>query len=216
MKRRRLFAVIPAYNEERTISRVVKDVKKYVTEVIVVDDGSIDSTARDAELAGAIVVLQKNRGYDGAIDAGFKEASKRKADLIFTFDADGQHNPKDIKRIVSPILRGKADVVVGIRPFKQRFMEHFFAFYSKRKIGISDPLCGLKAYKIDVYRKSGHFDTIKSTGTQLMFEASNRRFRLAEVPVHCNRREDIPRFGRRVKGNYKILRSFIRILRMPN
>ncbi|MCG2828384.1 glycosyltransferase family 2 protein [Methanothermobacter sp. K4] len=109
----RIAAVIPAFNEEVAIGSVALLTGEHVDEVIVVDDGSSDRTAHVAEMAGARVIRHhKNMGKGAALKTGFEAAD---ADIVVTLDADGQHNPSEIPKLVEPILRGEADVVNGSR-----------------------------------------------------------------------------------------------------
>ena len=213
MAEKKVIAVIPALNEEKTVSKVITGVKKYVDEIILVDDASTDKTAIIAQRDGAIIVSHiKNEGYDKSIDDGFALAAKRGATIILTFDGDGQHNPEDIPEIVEPILNGEADVVVGKRPRYARLAEYLFAFIAKIKVKIDDPLCGLKAYHIKVYRDIGYFDRISSIGSQLMFNAKRRGYRVIQKNITLKEREGIPRFGRRIKANWKIFKAIIKTL----
>jgi len=213
MDKQKIVAVIPALNEEKTISKVIRGVKRYIDEIILVDDTSTDKTAFIAQQEGAIVLShEKNQGYDKSIDDGFALAAKRGATIILTFDGDGQHNPEDIPKIVEPILNGKADVAVGKRPHYARIAEHLFAFVAKIKANIDDPLCGLKAYHIRVYKDIKYFDRISSIGTQLMFNAKKRGYRVVQRNITLNERDDIPRFGRRVKANWKIFKAIVKTL----
>jgi glycosyltransferase involved in cell wall biosynthesis len=211
MAEEKITVVIPALNEEKTISGVINGVKKYVDEVILVDDASTDETANIARRDGAIVVTHsQNQGYDRSINDGFALAAKRGGVIILTFDADGQHNPMDIPRIVGPILNGEADVVVGKRPRHARITEYLFAFIAKIKANIEDPLCGLKAYHIGVYRDIGYFDRISSIGTQLMFNAKKKGYRVFQKDVVLlNRKKDISRFGEGIKANWKIFKAIV-------
>lgn len=100
-------AVIPAFNEELTIGSVVLKTRKYVDEVIVVDDGSSDTTAEVARLAGAVVVRNEiNRGKANALKRGFEELKGRDLSAVVILDADGQHEPQEIPKILEPVLRG--------------------------------------------------------------------------------------------------------------
>jgi len=205
-------AVIPAYNEEKTIADVIKNLKKYVDEIIVVDDASSDKTYEIAKLNSTKVVKHnKNMGYDKTIDDGFKEAVKRNASIIITFDADGQHVTEDIPKILDPIIKKEADVVVGIRPYKQRFSEKKFSRYTKNKIGVSDPLCGVKAYSTKAYSKIGYFDSLNSIGTELLFNYHKHGFKIKEVKISINKRDGKSRFGNAIQSNLKILKAFHRI-----
>jgi len=210
--KQKTIAVIPALNEEKTIGSVLTGLKKFVDEIVVVDDGSTDNTSEIAKKNSAIIVKNdKNLGYDKAIDNGFKEAAKKNASIIVTFDADGQHIPGDLKKILAPIKNNEASVVVGIRPYNQRLAEKKFARFSKRKIGVRDPLCGIKAYSIYAYKKIGYFDKINSIGTELMFNCHKNGFKIKEVKIGMNKRKDNPRFGNILKGNIKIFLAYLKI-----
>lgn len=109
-------AVIPAYNEENRITEVIQNAKKYVDEVIVIDDKSKDSTEKTARKAGAITKKHKiNLGAGGATRTGAELAIERGADIIITLDADGQHNPEEIPKLVEEIKDNGIDIVFGIR-----------------------------------------------------------------------------------------------------
>ena len=112
----RIIAGLPMYNEEETIGTVVTKVRDYIDEVICVDDGSSDSSARIAESCGAIVHRHRvNRGYGGALKTLFAKAREMNADALVILDSDGQHEPSDIPKLLEPILSGDADFVIGSR-----------------------------------------------------------------------------------------------------
>jgi hypothetical protein len=104
----------------------------------------------------------------------------------------------------------QADIVVGKRPYKARFMEYVFGNYGK-KYGFGDPLCGMKSYRINVYENIGFFDDITSIGTQLIFTAAKKGYKIKEVPIQLRRRKDVPRFGRKIKANIKLFSAYIRL-----
>jgi len=109
-------AGIPAYNEEGTIAKIVVNAKRHVDRLIVVDDGSTDDTKIIAENLGAIVLRHEtNRGKGEALKAIFAVARELGADVLVTLDADAQHDPNEIPRVIEPILNSTADVVVGSR-----------------------------------------------------------------------------------------------------
>ena len=211
----KIIAVIPAYNEGKTVRDVVKGLLPYVTEVIVVDDMSSDSTSDEARAGGATVLRHTvNGGYDKSIDDGFVEAAKRGADIIFTFDADGEHASEDVPRVLEPILNDKADIVAGQRPHTTHLGEKIFAVYMGLRYNVRDPLCGFKAYSRAVYDAVGHFDTTQSIGTDLMLQGLKKGFRLALVPIELRTRvDDTSRFYKRnFRANMKILRAMWRVL----
>jgi len=105
---------IPAFNEERTIAKVVLESQRFADKVVVCDDGSSDMTAEIAERLGADVARhERNLGYGAAIQSLFRRARELGADVLVTLDTDGQHDPSEVSDVVKPIVEGKADVVVG-------------------------------------------------------------------------------------------------------
>jgi len=204
--RHRVGIVIPALNESATISNIVKAALAYGLP-IVVDDGSTDDTAGLATEAGAIVVShEKNRGYDEALNSGFKKAAESDCETIITLDADGQHNPDLIGAFIEKIDAG-ADMVVGIRDHRQRLGEHLFAFYTNYRFGIRDPLCGIKAYRTGIYKALGHFDSYGSIGTELMIYAARKSYNIDQLPFEVMEREGQSRCGQTLQGNFKIFRA---------
>jgi glycosyltransferase involved in cell wall biosynthesis len=113
---KKIMAVIPAYNEAEHISQVVKLAQSYVP-VLVVDDGSVDETARLAEVAGAEVLRQPNQGKGSALRAGFLRAMDLGCDAVIALDADGQHDPKEIRKFLQAYSNSPADLIIGKRSF---------------------------------------------------------------------------------------------------
>lgn len=204
------YVVIPALNEEETLENVLSSISRYVRNIIVVDDFSKNKTSEIARKYAAVVRHEENKGYDQSLNDGFRLAKEKRAKIIITMDADGQHLAEDLPKMIEPILSGEADIVVGRRPYPARFMETVFARYGK-KYGINDPLCGFKAYSVKIYEGIGFFDTIKSIGTQLVFTAARKGYRIKEVPIQLRKRADVPRFGRKLKANLKLLAAYLRV-----
>jgi glycosyltransferase involved in cell wall biosynthesis len=206
MARPRVGIVIPALNEAASIGAVVAQAIRFGI-AIVVDDGSQDETGSVATSVGADVVRHEcNRGYDRAIDSGFARADALDCDIVVTMDADGQHNPLSLEHFITAIAEG-ADIVVGVRDRRQRFAEHAFGWISRRLWGIEDPLCGMKAYRIDTYRRLGHFDSYGSIGTELAIYAASQGYKFAQLPLRTRDRIGAPRFGRLLRANWLILRA---------
>jgi glycosyltransferase involved in cell wall biosynthesis len=158
-------AVVPAYNESRTVGRVVRAIHEDLPDfdVVVVDDGSTDDTAREAEAAGAAVVrLPFNLGIGGAVQSGFRYALERDYDFMAQIDGDGQHDPAEVRKLISTMdRRPEVDMVCGSRflrgstdhpeypaPISRRTGIHIFAFLLRRIVGpkISDPTSGFRIY----------------------------------------------------------------------
>jgi len=114
----RRLAIVPAFNEEEAIGRVVEEIRTYdpQLEVVVVDDGSHDRTQEVARSAGARVLrLPFNLGIGGAVQTGFRYAHENDFELAVRVDGDGQHDPAQLSAVIEPVLRGEADIVVGSR-----------------------------------------------------------------------------------------------------
>jgi glycosyltransferase involved in cell wall biosynthesis len=204
MERHKIAIIIPAFNEEITISKIIKESKQYGIP-IVINDGSEDLTKETSLNSGAYVVNHTtNLGYESSLNTGFEYAKKMGCKYIITIDADGQLPIKKIPVFIKKLNQG-ADVVIGRRNKKQRISEYIFSFFSSFKWGISDPLCGLKAYKIDLYNQLGAFHSFNSVGTQLAIFASKNKNNIKEVPIKIRKRKGKSRFGGSFKGNYKII-----------
>lgn len=127
---KKIFAIVPAYNEEKNVGKVVRGCKPYIDRVIVVDDASSDKTPEIAKKFGAEVIIHKhNRGVGGSIIDGFIEAVKNGADIMVVLAGDNQMDPKDIPTIVKPILDNKADFVKGTRFRKYKATKYGMPVY---------------------------------------------------------------------------------------
>ena len=111
---------LPAYNEEKNIASIILRLREMSNNIIVCNDGSMDLTAQIAERLGAIVINHpKNLGYGASIRSIFLKAKEMSADILVTFDADGQHRVEDINTVIEPIKKNNADIVIGSRFLKQ-------------------------------------------------------------------------------------------------
>ena len=192
-----VIVAIPAFNEEVAIGSVVLRSKKYADEVIVIDDGSADNTAEVAELAGAKVIRhEKNGGYGAAIRTCFKTARQISADIMIIIDADGQHSPDDIPKLVSEMLSSKADIVIGSRFVDGNETNQKIPAY--RKIGmkvldsatvagsglkVSDSQSGFRAYSRNAVSKIQIDDGGMGAGSEILIRASESNLKITEVPI---------------------------------
>ncbi|MCK5258596.1 MAG: glycosyltransferase family 2 protein [Thermoplasmatales archaeon] len=149
-------AIIPCYNEETTIGSIILKTKRYVDKVLVIDDGSIDETAKIAKDAGATVISHKiNRGKGDAILTGFRYALDHDFDYVVTIDGDGQHNPVEIPLLIGNIMNNGHDISLGFR------VGHDTEMPKWRKVGkrvldyatsfgsggfVTDSQCGFRAF----------------------------------------------------------------------
>jgi len=208
IKNNKLCILIPSYNEEKTIAKIIKTSLLY-GKVVVVDDGSTDRTAEISIQMGAIVVKhKKNLGYDSSLESGFKKASELQCKYLITIDADGQHDTKQIINFEKELINNSF-LVLGIRDSFPRMIEYFFSFYTNLIHGIKDPLCGFKGYNMLLYLEQGCFDNYKSIGTQLTLFGSRNKFKISQIPVKIQLRNGKSRYGKTLKSTYRIFRSVI-------
>jgi glycosyltransferase involved in cell wall biosynthesis len=170
--------IIPAYNEGNRISDVLVPLSDYDYEILVIDDGSTDDTIEVARGFGVTVVCQKNSGYISAIKSGLAHAT---GDILVTLDADGEHDPNEIPKIIKPILENKADIVLGKRNHIPRPSEKFLSWITSFKIPRHDTGTGFRAFK----RNFAHKLKIPGKcicGTSVL-EYYHLGARVAEVPI---------------------------------
>ena len=186
---------IPAYNEEKNIAKIIINSKEFADQIIVCDDGSTDSTVAIAESLGAIVIKHpKNLGYGSAIHSIFLKAKEINADILVTVDADGQHRTQDITKVIEPIKKGDADLIIGSRFLgvsEEKIPEY-------RKIGIkiitkvtnsslknkiTDSQSGFRAYSKKVISELNVSDMGMGISTEILIKSSSLGFRIAEVPI---------------------------------
>jgi len=192
-----IVACIPAYNEEKTIARIILQAQKHVDTVIVCDDGSTDMTGEIAHRLGAEVLHhERNLGYGAALLSLFKKAKDMNADVIVTLDADGQHNPTAIPAVAKPILENKADIVLGSRfleknsnvPAYRRFGIKLLTRMSNgsMKDQISDAQCGFRAYNKKAIEKLKLSEEGMGISAEILRRAGEEDLRVAEISVQVN------------------------------
>lgn len=175
--------MIPAYNESGRIGDTVLSLKNYVDEILVVDDGSMDSTAIEAEDAGAIVLRnQQNLGYIASIKLGFQAA---KGNIIVIIDADGELPAEKIPEFVSLIQDGSADMVQGRRSQPPRISEKFLSWLAQQKAPVGDSGTGMRALSKEL-AQALEIEGKCICGV-LSLEAAYRGARICEIPIHLNR-----------------------------
>jgi len=187
-----VLAGIAAYNEARYVGSIVLQARQYVEEVIVVDDGSTDNTARVAELAGATVIRHdENRGKGAAIQSILAEAKKRNPDVLVLLDADSQHNPNEIPALIKPVSEG-FDLVIGSReaqkdktPRYRRIGQKVISRSSRlaSKANISDSESGFRALS----PKAINDLELKAKGfaieSEMITRAADKNLKITEVPI---------------------------------
>ncbi|MBM3678865.1 MAG: glycosyltransferase family 2 protein [Actinobacteria bacterium] len=200
----RIVAVVPAFNEERSIGAVIREIRAFdpAMVVVVVDDHSSDGTAEAAEAEGAVVIrLPYNLGIGGAVQTGFKYAVREGFDTAVRLDGDGQHVAAELRRLLEPIARGEADIVTGSRfvgpagsyrpPLARRLGIHWFAnlvsVLTWRRV--TDTTSGFQALNrraIALFAVDYPTDYPEVEGTLLVLRSG---LRLREVQVEMRERE---------------------------
>jgi glycosyltransferase involved in cell wall biosynthesis len=198
----RILVVIPAYNEEVNVGKVIREVKKeagYV-DVLVVDDGATDATASAAAEAGAMVVrLPFNLGMFEAVRTGFVFAHRNGYDIAIQVDADGQHVPGEIAQLVEPVLKDGYDVVVGSRyledrgyktPLMRKVGIRLFAWLTSVALGqkITDTTCGFRAYGERAVRISARYDSTEFKDSVGLVVLGRAGLKIKEIPVTVRER----------------------------
>ena len=205
------FVIIPAFNEEKTIGKVVKSALQYVPNVLVADDGSSDNTSLIAKKAGAEVIQSPNNlGYDGILEMGFQSAVNKGATILISMDADGQHPPEVIEDMIRLVQINDFDIVVGIRKELPRLSERIFAFFTNIKFSINDITCGMKCYKASLYKKYRFKKDFNSIGTYLTLISLKKKYYVKKVYINTKSREDISRYGININSELKIIYSILR------
>ena len=187
---------LPAYNEEKNIASIIMKIKKISDQIIVCNDGSTDLTGPIAEKMGAIVVTHpKNLGYGSAIRSLFTKFIESDADILVTFDADGQHRVEDIETVIEPIIKNEADITIG-----SRFLgDNDTNVPTYRKIGIktitnltnvgtetklTDSQSGFRAYHKRVIPDIFPSEHGMGASTEILIKANKRGFRIREVSIN--------------------------------
>ena len=185
---------MPAYNEEKIITQVIHGLKKHSFQnIIVIDDGSEDNTSKIAKQEGVIVYRHPiNRGLGGALGTGIKAGILEDADIIVTFDSDGQHDPRDINRVIAPIVKGKAQVVIGSRlinpkgmPWIRRIGNFGLNIITYVLFGIwtTDSQSGLRAFSNKAARKIQIHTNRMEVSSEIIREIGRNKLKFIEVPI---------------------------------
>lgn len=208
--------VIPAYNEGTVVHGVVDRVRRVCANVVVVDDGSADNTAESAKLAGATVVRHAiNLGQGAALQTGILCALDRGARYIVTFDADGQHDPDDIGRLVSALEGEKFDVALGSRfagmavnmPTSRRWMLHAAraANFFLTGLMLSDAHNGARAFTRSAARKIRIRQAQMAHATEIIAQVAQHQLSFVEVPVTIRYTDYSLEKGQKLSNSFNIL-----------
>ena len=214
--------IIPAYNEERSISSVIKDIPELVNEIIVVNNGSTDKTAEQAEKAGATVLSEHRKGYGYACLKGIEHitASEEKADIVVFLDGDYSDYPEELVKVIEPIQKEGMDMVIGARVKEKREAgamtpQQIFGnalactlmkwFYGARYTDLGP----FRAIKYDTLMGLNMEDKTYGWTVEMQLKALKSNLSYTEVPVKYRNRIGVSKVSGTVKGTvmagYKIL-----------
>ena len=185
--------VVPAYMEEKKINDVISRILKYVSDVVVIDDGSTDRTSEQAADAGAKVVRhERNMGKGAALNTGFNYAREQNFDYLITMDADGQHDPADIPRFIEAYLRTGIPVLIGNRmwhlkdmPIVRQMTNRFMSWYLSKLMRqyVPDTQCGFRLYRSDVIPFVSAHAKRFAAESEILLHIIARGIRIDSVPI---------------------------------
>lgn len=185
---------IPAFNEERFIGSVVIKALQYTNDVIVIDDGSSDSTAYIAEQAGGKVLRHDlNKGKSEAVNTALAYARHNGSDALVFIDGDGQHKPDEITQVLAPVLGKEADMVIGSRflsiksdiPGYRRVGQHAFTSVTNAaaNVPVTDSQSGFRAFSRKAIEALHFNGTGLSVESEMQFQAKEHDLVIAEVAI---------------------------------
>ncbi|QQG52671.1 MAG: glycosyltransferase family 2 protein [Candidatus Falkowbacteria bacterium] len=207
--------IIPAYNEAKNISEVIKRVNPFVDEIVVIDDGSQDEIAIIAQQAGATVLRHSiNRGQGAALQTGNEYALKRGADIVIHFDADNQFQAEEIPELTAPIESGQAEAVLGSRflskksdlpalkkklimPLARLINRWFF------NIRLSDPQSGFRVLSRGAVEKIEITNDRMAHCSEILHQLFKNKIKTVEVPITVVYHE----FGQKFSGGVRIIKD---------
>ncbi len=211
-----IFIIIPAYNESEIIKEVVKGVLDLGYSVLVVDDGSaIPVKTLLHDLPVYLLRHKVNLGQGAALQTGFEFALQKNASLIVTFDADGQHDPTDIGKLLPPIHDRKADVVLGSRfindtaeniPSGRRTAIQFARFVNYLFTGLllTDAHNGMRAMNKEAAAKINLQENRMAHATEIITQIRKHKLKFCEVPVTIRYTEYESKKGQRITHGFRI------------
>lgn len=226
----KIIVIIPAFNEEQSIGKVVTAIpRNWVSEIIVVDNNSSDRTATQAEQAGATVVFQPQKGYGNACLAGMEYVAQlpQKPDIIVFIDGDFSDYPEELPIVVAPIIESDYDLVIGSRALGKReqgsmtvpqvFGNWLATSLLKLFYGVSFTDLGpFRAVKYNKLIGMGMVDRNYGWTVEMQLKAAKQKLRCTEVAVNYKRRIGTSKVSGTVKGTimagYKILWTIFRYL----
>jgi glycosyltransferase involved in cell wall biosynthesis len=215
-----VYFIIPAYNEGDCVAEVVRRVKAQYPHVVVVDDGSADRTSQAAAEAGAVVLRHIiNRGQGAALKTGIDFALLCGAEVLVTFDSDGQHQLEDVPALIAPVCEGRCDVALGSRflhpetrvPGMRRLTLKLGVIFTRlvSRIKITDTHNGLRALSRKAAEQIQIHQDRMAHASEILDEISRLKLRFVEVPTRIVYTEYSQRKGQRSSAAFRIVWDFL-------
>ncbi|MGC1132297.1 MAG: glycosyltransferase family 2 protein [Nitrososphaeraceae archaeon] len=201
--------VMAAFNESSTVANVISGVKhtRLIDQIIVVDDVSTDGTPTKAEEMGCLVIRNNFRmGQTRSLRRGIETAT---TDLVITMDADMDHMPSDIPRLLYSMEENNADLVIGRRSELPRIVERVMSKLLYPKTGVVDTISGFRAIRRDTLNKV-KFDDDDTWGSLFLIRCVHKGLRITEVPIQTPPRRAVSRTGGSIKVNMRMLKALVK------
>jgi len=214
------WVVVPGYNEERAIGKVVRELREEGWLVVVVDDGSRDATGAVARSAGAVVLRHViNRGQGAALQTGLEYALARGARFIVTFDSDGQHSVEDLPALLLPLVEGRAEIALGSRFLGttenlsrgRALVLRLAVLFTRAMSGlaITDSHNGLRAFSSTAATHVHITLDRMAHASELLDQVAASGLSYVEVPVHIRYTAYSRAKGQRTSSAFKILVDYL-------
>ena len=200
--------VIPTFNEEKTIEKVIINSKEE-DNIVIIDDGSSDKTVEISKKYRVNIVKHKtNLGYEASILSGFEYAKKNDIKYVIFIDADEEIPIENLTKIKN-LLFDDFKIATGIRNKKNRYLEVFFSFVSELLWSVKDPMCGLKGYNIENISVMSNKFLHKSFATEILFKLLKANYSIVQFPIKVNTRSSNSKVGNSLYVQFIILRSIL-------
>ncbi|MBM3253146.1 MAG: glycosyltransferase family 2 protein [Candidatus Omnitrophica bacterium] len=188
-----LCVLLPAFNEEIRIGGLIEKIMLFVPNVVVVDDGSLDSTAESATNKKAYVIKHPKRfGKGSALRSGFEYVLEKNFDAVITMDSDGQHDPYEIQKFIKCAKCSSSDIIIGNRMLEKRVMPYIRRLTNKimsiilskliRQL-VPDTQCGFRLIKKEVLQKITLTSKNFEIESEVLLRASQNNFKIESIPI---------------------------------
>ena len=204
----KVLVLIPCYNEKSSLLKILKKIRQ---KVVIMDDCSTDGLSKEIKKLKnknlKIISSKKRCGYEKNLLKGFQKVIKTSYEYVITFDADGEHDTKDLLRMKRYLSSNKVDLLIGVRKNKNRFIEKLVSFFFKMFLKIEDPLSGFKAYRVKklkelIFKIKGNYFLV-----DIITLFKKKELLIKSIPVKSKILGDRKsRVGNEVFVNLKILR----------